>query len=218
MKLVVFDVDGTLIDSQALIVGAMDMAFDSVGLPLAGKDRVLSIVGLSLHVAVEKLVPDAPQAQRDAAVDAYRQAFLTRRIQSEAPLYPGARECLEALGQRDDLLLGVATGKSRRGLDAMLDHHGLRGYFVSLRTADTHPSKPHPEMLLSACADVAAEPSDTLMIGDTEFDMQMALAAGTAAVGVSWGYHPPSALRALGVPVAANFAALQRMISEWADE
>ena len=216
MKLVVFDVDGTLIDSQALIVGAMDMAFDSVGLAPLGREKVLSIVGLSLDVAVERLVPDAPQAQRGAAVEAYRQAFMTRRIANEAPLYPGARDCLDALRPRDDLLLGVATGKSRRGLDAMIEHHGLRGYFVSLRTADTHPSKPHPEMLLAACADAGVDPSEAVMIGDTEFDMDMARAAGTAAIGVVWGYHPAEALERMDVPVAKDFADLARMIGEWA--
>ncbi|WBU61470.1 HAD-IA family hydrolase [Paracoccus albus] len=216
MKFVVFDVDGTLIDSQALIVGAMDVAFETAGLDPIGREQVLSIVGLSLPVAVETLVPDAPAAQRDAAVEAYRQAFMTRRIANEAPLYPGARDCLEALHRRDDLLLGIATGKSRRGLDAMLDHHGLRGLFVSLRTADTHPSKPHPEMLLSACADAGAAPGDAVMIGDTEFDMQMAMAAGISAIGVSWGYHGADALRALGVKVAPDFGALQMMVEEWA--
>ena len=216
MKLVVFDVDGTLIDSQALIVGAMGAAFDSVGLAPLGREKVLSIVGLSLDVAVERLVPDAPAQQRDAAVEAYRQAFMTRRISSEAPLYPGARECLDTLLPREDLLLGVATGKSRRGLDAMLDHHGLRGHFVSLRTADGHPSKPHPEMLLAACTDAGVDPNDAVMIGDTEFDMEMARAAGTAAIGVAWGYHPAEALRAMNVPVAPDFATLGQMIEEWA--
>lgn len=217
MKLVVFDVDGTLIDSQQLIVGAMDAAFDSVGLPPAGRERVLSIVGLSLDVAVERLLPDTALSQRDAAVDAYRQAFLTRRIVEEAPLYEGARACLDALLPREDLLLGVATGKSRRGLDAMLDHHALRGHFVSLRTADTHPSKPHPEMLLAACADAGVDPRDAIMIGDTEFDMEMARAAGTAAIGVAWGYHPPQSLRAMNVPVAPDFGTLAKMIGEWAE-
>ena len=141
---------------------------------------------------------------------------MTRRIANEAPLYPGARDCLDALRPRDDLLLGVATGKSRRGLDAMIEHHDLRGYFVSLRTADTHPSKPHPEMLLAACADAGVDPSEAVMIGDTEFDMDMARAAGTAAIGVGWGYHPAEALERMDVPVAKDFADLARMIGEWA--
>ena len=98
----------------------------------------------------------------------------------------------------------------------MIEHHGLRGYFVSLRTADTHPSKPHPEMLLAACADAGVDPSEAVMIGDTEFDMDMARAAGTAAIGVGWGYHPAEALERMDVPVAKDFADLARMIGEWA--
>ena len=196
MKLAVFDVDGTLVDSQALIIGAMAQAMEGAGLPVLDRDQVLSIVGLSLPLAVATLLPDQPEARQNEVVAGYRAAFLSRRMDDEAPLYPGARECLDTLLPREDLLLGVATGKSRRGLDAMLDHHGLRGHFVSLRTADGHPSKPHPEMLLAACTDAGVDPKDAVMIGDTEFDMEMARAAGTAAIGVAWGYHPAEALRA----------------------
>ncbi|SDD60963.1 phosphoglycolate phosphatase [Paracoccus isoporae] len=216
MKLVVFDVDGTLIDSEALIVGAMEMAFEGVGMSPLDRTQVLSIVGLSLPVAVGRLAPEAPLTQQDAIVEGYRNAFLSRRIDSEAPLYEGARDCLDALAARDDLVLGVATGKSRRGLDAMLDHHGLRGHFVTLQTADQHPSKPHPDMLLSACREAGLAPGDALMIGDTEFDMEMADAAGCDAIAVSWGYHAPDALRALGKPLAGDYAELRRMIEDWA--
>lgn len=217
MKLAVFDVDGTLVDSQALIVGAMELAFEGEGLVPLDREEVLSIVGLSLPVAMERLVPGIPASRRDALVEGYKQAFMTRRISSEAPLYPGAHDCLRALSARDDLLLGIATGKSRRGLDAMLKHHDLRGHFVTLQTADSHPSKPHPEMLLSACAEAGIAPADSVMIGDTEFDMHMAGAAGTAGIGVSWGYHPVQALRAGGVPVARDFGELLAMIEDWAE-
>ncbi|WBU57632.1 HAD-IA family hydrolase [Paracoccus sediminicola] len=216
MKLVVFDVDGTLVDSQALIVGAMEMAFLGAGLEPLDRSRVLSIVGLSLPVAVERLAPDAPASQQEAIVEGYRDAFRTRRIRSEAPLYDGALPCLDRLAARDDLLLGVATGKSRRGLDAMLKHHDLGGHFVTLQTADTHPSKPHPQMLLTACAEAGVEPGAALMIGDTEFDIAMAQQAGCAAIGVGWGYHPAATLREMGAEVAGDFAALERMIGDWA--
>ncbi|NHF74786.1 HAD-IA family hydrolase [Paracoccus xiamenensis] len=217
MKLVVFDVDGTLIDSQALIVGAMAQAMEGVGITPLDRNQVLSIVGLSLPIAVEVLLPDETPARRDAVVEGYRQAFMSRRISSEAPLYPGARECLDALADRDDLLLGIATGKSRRGLDAMLDHHGLRGRFVTLQTADNHPSKPHPAMLLAACDEGGVAPSAAVMIGDTVFDMQMGQAARTAAFGVGWGYHDADALSGLGVSVAGDFDQLQQMIGEWSE-
>ncbi|MFV0293134.1 MAG: HAD-IA family hydrolase [Paracoccus sp. (in: a-proteobacteria)] len=216
MKLVVFDVDGTLIDSQALIIGAMQIAFEEAGMVPPGREDVLSIVGLSLPVAIGRLVPDCSDEQCDVLAEGYRNAFLSRRAVNEAPLYPGARDCLDALFACDDLLLAVATGKSRRGLDAMLEHHGLERYFVSLQTADNHPSKPHPEMLLTACREAGVDAGKAMMIGDTDYDMDMAKAAGTGAIGVSWGYHPVERLQQAGVPVAGGFAALQKMIGDWA--
>lgn len=216
MKLAVFDVDGTLVDSQALIIGAMAQAMEGAGLPVLDRDQVLAIVGLSLPLAVATLLPDQPEARQNEVVAGYRAAFMSRRMDDEAPLYPGARACLDALAGRDDLLLGIATGKSRRGLDAMLDHHGLRGHFVTLQTADNHPSKPSPAMLLAACDEAGVDPAKAVMIGDTTFDMQMALNARTAALGVDWGYHPATALRQLDIVVAADFGQLQTMIEEWA--
>ncbi|MDO5641657.1 MAG: HAD-IA family hydrolase [Paracoccus sp. (in: a-proteobacteria)] len=216
MKLVVFDVDGTLIDSQALILAATGAAFQAQGLPPPARGAVLSIVGLSLPLAMARLAPGLDEAGCQALTQAYRAAFLGGRLADEPPLYPGARACLDALAARDDLALAVATGKSRRGLEAALDQHGLRGHFVSLRSADSHPSKPHPEMLLTACADAGVAPGDAVMVGDTEFDMDMARAAGTSAIGVAWGYHPAQALAAMGVPVARDFAGLHAIINEWA--
>lgn len=216
MRLAVFDVDGTLVDSQALIIGAMAQAMEGAGLPVLDRDQVLSIVGLSLPLAVATLLPDQPEARQNEVVAGYRAAFMSRRMDDEAPLYPGARACLDALADRDDLLLGIATGKSRRGLDAMLDHHRLRGRFVTLQTADNHPSKPHPAMLLAACDEAGVDPAAAVMIGDTSFDMQMALNARTAALGVGWGYHPAPALLDLGIAVADDFGQLQTMIEEWA--
>ena len=216
MKLAVFDLDGTLVDSQALIIGAMAQAMEGAGLPVLDRDQVLFIVGLSLPLAVATLLPDQPEARQNEVVAGYRAAFMSRRMDDEAPLYPGARACLDALAGRDDLLLGIATGKSRRGLDAMLDHHGLRGHFVTLQTADNHPSKPSPAMLLAACDEAGVDPAKAVMIGDTTFDMQMALNARTAALGVDWGYHPATALRQLDIVVAADFGQLQTMIEEWA--
>ena len=204
MKLAVFDVDGTLVDSQALILGAMTQAMEGVGLPALDREQVLSIVGLSLPIAVATLLPYQPEARQNEVVAGYRAAFMSRRMDDEAALYPGARACLDALAGRDDLLLGIATGKSRRGLDAMLDHHGLRGRFVTLQTADNHPSKPNPAMLLAACDEAGVDPAKAVMIGDTSFDMQMALAASAKAIGVTWGYHTPQALRDAGADAIAQ--------------
>ncbi|MDO5529224.1 MAG: HAD-IA family hydrolase [Paracoccus sp. (in: a-proteobacteria)] len=216
MKLVIFDVDGTLVDSQALICGAMGDAMTGAGLPVLPRSDVLSIVGLSLPVAVARLLPGEAPSRHEAVVEGYRASFLRRRTRDEAPLYPGAIECLDALDARGDLLLGIATGKSRRGLDALIAAHGLKGRFVTIQTADLNPSKPDPGMVNAALSETGTAPQDALMIGDTVFDMEMARAAGVAAIGVAWGYHDAAALRACGAEVAEDFPSLTEMIAGWA--
>ncbi|MCQ0970925.1 HAD-IA family hydrolase [Paracoccus sp. TK19116] len=219
MKLIIFDVDGTLVDSQHHIHRGMGHAFDRAGLPAPGLDAVLETVGLSLPHAIARLAPDADEAMHARLADGYRAAFHERHVPENAPLYPGAQECLDALGARDDLLLAVATGKGRRGLDVMLQHHGLQGRFVSLQTADGHPSKPHPAMLHSALAETGVDAVDAVMVGDTSFDMAMAVAAGVTGFGVGWGYHAAADLKASGaVLVASDFSALTRAIDHWVAE
>lgn len=193
LRLVVFDVDGTLVDSQGSILSAMAAAFDAVGRTAPAREEVLGIVGLSLDHAMQRLAPAAGAADRDALVTAYKKAYFDQRMtqgEGGSPLFPGAAEVLRQLADWPDLLLGVATGKSRRGLDALLAQHGLGRAFVTRQVADDHPSKPHPSMLLAAMAETGTEPGDAVMIGDTSFDMEMAAAAGVAGIGVSWGYHP----------------------------
>lgn len=196
MKLVVFDVDGTLVDSQEHIVAAMTRAFAAVDLVLPSRADLLSIVGLSLPQAMERLAPQAAASLHEAMVTAYKAAYNGIDVRHNSPLYPGARKVLEQLHGRDDLLLGIATGKSRRGLTGLLAAHGLTGYFVTTQVADDHPSKPHPAMLLAAVAQAGVAPEDAVIIGDTSFDMDMGRAAGTRRLGVSWGYHPIAALTA----------------------
>ncbi len=200
LRLVIFDVDGTLVDSQADILFAMASAFADQGLPVLPREAVLSIVGLSLDVAMARLVPDLPLEQRDALVAGYKHAYMTSRKASDArqtsPLYPGARDVLDLLSRQDDMLLGVATGKSKRGLDALIASHGLEGLFVTRQVADHHPSKPHPSMLLTAMRETGVDAADAVMVGDTSYDMDMARAAGLRGIGVSWGYHAPAALSA----------------------
>ncbi|MBC9248090.1 HAD-IA family hydrolase [Paracoccus sp. 11-3] len=217
MKLVVFDVDGTLVDSQHHIFDAMTAAFSGAGLQPLPKQQVLQIVGLSLPVAVEVLAPDQMPETHRRILDGYRQAYLAARMADAAPLYPGARECLDRLASHDDLLLAVATGKARRGLDAMIEIHGLQGRFVSLQTADNNPSKPHPAMLEAALSDAGVDARDAVMVGDTSFDMQMAQSARVAGFGVSWGYHAPELLEQAGATlIAPDFPALTKEIEEWA--
>jgi len=197
MRLVVFDVDGTLVDSQGDIVASMTAAFDHVGLTAPTRDETLGIVGLSLPLAMMKLAPEADDATRDAMVGAYKANYQMLRIKGGAassPLYPGIREVIGTLGREDETLLAIATGKSRRGLLALLDNHGWQKTFVSLQVADDHPSKPHPSMLMTALAETGVAVEQAVMIGDTTFDMEMAGAARMAFIGVSWGYHAPATL------------------------
>jgi phosphoglycolate phosphatase len=200
LRLVIFDVDGTLVDSQADILGAMAAAFALHGLEMPGREAVLSIVGLSLHEGMARLVPDLPDTLRAALVADYKHAYMSARVASDtrltSPLYPGARAVLDLLSAQSHTLLGVATGKSQRGLEALIASHGLEGLFVTRQVADHHPSKPHPSMLLEALRETGVDPEDAVMVGDTSYDMEMARAAGIRGIGVSWGYHGVSALSA----------------------
>jgi phosphoglycolate phosphatase len=189
-RMVVFDVDGTLADSQSEIVQAMAAAFDTVGIKAPTRDAILDIVGLSLPQVMMRLAPNARDGQAAALVEAYKRAYHVQRVErGVSPLYPYAATVVQDLGARDDVVLGVATGKSRRGLDALLAAHQLTECFVTTQVSDNHPSKPAPEMLLAACEAASVAPRHTVMLGDTSYDMQMARAAGAVAIGASWGYH-----------------------------
>ncbi len=194
-RLVVFDVDGTLIDSQGQILAAMAAAFAAAGRAPPSRAEVLAVVGLSLPVALRRLMPGVSEADAEAAVAAYRSAFHAG-AGSVPPLYPGTRAMLDGLAGAPATLLGIATGKSRRGLDRVLSAHGLAGRFVTRQVADDHPSKPDPSMLRAALAEAGVPPSRAVMIGDTAFDLAMGRAAGVATVAVTWGYHPAGALTA----------------------
>lgn len=204
LRLAVFDCDGTLVDGQASICDAMDRAFAQAGLAAPDRSAVRRIVGLSLPQAVRRLLPGHDDALHLEIAESYKQAFRQARAAGELsePLFAGIAETVAAL-RGAGWLLGVATGKSDKGLEHCLAMHGLGSAFVTLQTADRHPSKPHPAMLEAALAEALAEPADSVMIGDTAFDMAMAVAAGVPAVGVAWGYHDPAELEAAGAAFVA---------------
>ncbi|WP_417671533.1 HAD-IA family hydrolase [Roseibium sp.] len=206
MYLVIFDCDGTLADSQNSILHGLSVGYEAVGLPMPDRRTALSIVGLSLERAFLTLVGDENAHLVPQMSAAYRQSKVARRQSGEDfdPLYPGTREALDRLSSKDDVLLGIATGKARRGVDHLLKVHDLEGRFVTIQTADTSPSKPHPDMILQAMAETGAEPARTVMVGDTSFDMEMACSAGTHALGVSWGYHDHDRLLGGGAHTVIN--------------
>ncbi len=206
MKLVVFDCDGTLVDSQHVIVKAMDGAFAAHGLDAVPREAVLSVVGLSLDHAIARLQPDAEPGDVKRLAASYKAAFAGLRTGQEEiePLYAGIRETLEALAADASVVLGIATGKSRRGVATILEREGLAAYFATVQTADTHPSKPNPSMLLGAMAETGVAPAETIMIGDTTFDMEMACRAGVTAIGVGWGYHDATSLIEAGAETVVH--------------
>ncbi len=212
--LAIFDVDGTISDSQHHITHAMALGFEAVGLKPLPASEVLSIVGLSLPEALMRLLPDAPQATRDAVVEGYKASYKSARAASPAPLYAGAKDMLDRLHGRADTVLAVATGKSRRGLRALVEHHGLERHFQSLQCADDHPSKPHPAMVQAALDDTGMEAAQAVMIGDTSYDIEMGRAAGLRTIGVAWGYHPLDALAAAGVDhIVHDFNELEALLT-----
>lgn len=198
LRLVLFDVDGTLVDSQAAIVGAMTRAYGGVGVPAPSRGAILSIVGLSLDLAIARLSPDADAPTQARLVEGYKQAYMADRQaagKAHSPLYPGTLEMLAELHAVPDYLLGVATGKSQRGLDALIEAHDLR-CFVTRQVADHHPSKPHPSMILTALAETGVAAQNAVMIGDTSYDIDMGRAAGVTTIAVDWGFHPADRLGA----------------------
>lgn len=190
--LIVFDWDGTIIDSPRAIAECIRQAASDLGLEVPDAERASHVIGLGLHDAMRIAVPGLPSSRYAEFVDCYRHHFRSR--EDAMQLFPGMRELIEALaGSRR---LAIATGKSRRGLDRALQASALERYFCSSRCADeTHP-KPHPAMLLELMGELGVEPDGVLMIGDTSHDLEMARAAGVDALAVSYGAHPEPGLLA----------------------
>ncbi|MDX9741602.1 MAG: HAD-IA family hydrolase [Gammaproteobacteria bacterium] len=195
-KLLVFDWDGTLMDSEARIVSCLAMSLQDMGRPVPPRQALLNVIGLGLPEVAHALLPHGDVDGVRQFVDRYRYHFLSDHYEP-ANLFPGALDTLRQLDGQG-FLLGVATGKGRRGLDEILERAECQGIFAVTRCADETASKPNPRMLMEVMDVAGVGPADTLMIGDTVFDMQLARNAGTRALGVSYGVQPAERLLAEG--------------------
>jgi phosphoglycolate phosphatase len=217
LTLILFDVDGTLIDSQDQILRGMRTAFSKNNISAPSQNKILATVGLSLSEAFSQLCPDLDTKKRKSLIASYKNSFSSIRSNMVAsPIYPGAVSCLNKLRDIDGYVLGIATGKSRRGLDYVLQNPNLSGRFLTEQVSDNHPSKPHPSMALKAMSDVGA--GRGVMIGDTSFDMEMGRAAGLKTIGVSWGYHTAATLGQHADRIVNNFDEIITEISQVLDE
>ncbi|MBR0555377.1 HAD-IA family hydrolase [Ciceribacter sp. L1K23] len=191
MKLVLFDCDGTLVDSAGLIHAVMEKTFERFGSPPPTLAATKAIIGLTLDIAIARLQGKSHVDDEAIEMTAYYKSIFSDVRGSGAATerrFDGIAEVIATLAARDDVLIGAVTGKSRRGLDLILDSNGWRDHFFVSRTADDCPSKPHPAMVTECCDQSGISPAETVVIGDAIYDMQMAKAAGAAAIGVSWGY------------------------------
>lgn len=213
LRLAIFDFDGTLMDSAAHIARGMRLAFAAHGRPTPSDEAVRRVIGLGLVPAMRGVDPSLSDDEAAAIGHAFVAVFEDERArggaEAEAPLFPGAADALARLAEDERLLLGVATGKGRHGLDHALDAHALRRFFTVTQTANDAPGKPHPAMVENCLAATGVASKQAVVIGDTAYDMEMARNAGVAAIGVAWGYHSTDELRAAGAAaIVEDFDAL----------
>jgi phosphoglycolate phosphatase len=215
-KLVLFDLDGTLVDGQHSVTATFEAVFPKFGYPAPSKTLVRSIIGRSLPQAIaDMLGPDAPAAE---ITEAYKVHFHEMRAITgyTETLYDDVDAVIRRLAARQDLILGTATGKALRGIQWMIDAQKWHGFFKTLQAADTAASKPSPEMVYNACRETGIAAKDTLVFGDSVYDMQMAVVAGATAIGVSWGYgEPDTLLKAGAIRIIDHFAEVEDAIADF---
>ena len=217
MRLVVFDLDGTLIDSEKLIVDTVTRAFSAVGHKVPSEDDIRATSGITAREAMAILAPGATPERVDAILESYRTHYRAVAGVSREPLFRGALEALDRLAKADDTTLAVATGKGYRGATALLEAHGLADRFQSVQTPYHNAGKPNPQMLETAMSRAGVDRAPTVMIGDTVHDMRMAKSAGVSAIGVSWGYHLAVDLHSSGADMVIDSfeeldAAIERVL------
>jgi len=216
LKLAVFDCDGTLVDSQHSIISGMRHSFATEGLECPDDESIRRIVGLSLEAATMKLLPGQSPEVYARLTTGYSDFWKQMRSSGtvDEPLYPGVIETLAELEQQG-WLLGVATGKSRRGLEATLEKFGISDFFITLQTADQARGKPDPDMLHKAMAETGVDAASTVMIGDTTYDIVMSVNAGVLPIGVNWGYHQREELISSGaIDVVDDYQELKTLLNK----
>lgn len=192
MRLVLFDCDGTLVDSQNAIVLGVTQACEKIGVDVPPRDQILSAVGLSVEDAIASYTAQLTSAKRAELVDAYQDiaAGIAAQEDRGEALYDGMQALVHHLADQQDTLLGIVTMKSRIGLHRVCKTHGFEDIFQTLKSADDGPGKPNPQLIMDAMAETGVTPAQTVMIGDTIYDIAMAVNAGVVPIGVSWGYNP----------------------------